>query len=880
MRKQTIYMFLNNLPYIINRVYTVLLLLAVCCALPASAQDEDDDPDMETVIFTLTLKDNRTGKGEPVSVEYVVLKTEKAANILKSKLNNALSDEETGKDPDALAKLLKKERLTLKKASNGYFRVHGFIGDAVLVMPNRERRLLDVFTIKKGRKEIGKMFIDTSVQQLQNVDIVKTVADTSKFEKVPPIDLGDRVIFNININLPKGYVKDDSRLIVQPVAIDCQTDDTVAYLNPIVFEGDRYHRLQDKRSAFDYEKNDSLSRGYDGSHVLHSQERFVYKESVTFKKPDARKNYKGIYYTVLEDYHHPYWTNGGEGTGSCLAYKPFKFMDFSVALKDQPVGEEFMEPAEENYMRKNTKLSLKFEVGKDVLTSDSVNDLERNKLIAELRSYGSNLRVVNIQGGASPDGILSSNTELARKRAAMAIRMIRGYLPGDVHINQKQPLVYTWEDVVAELQRRGTSAETVEMVNSTIAGTKPEQVNIKLRNMPFYEKEILPVLESQRIMTVDYRYELKHIMNADEAVDAYYAKKKDLLSGKEQFSNGDYYNLFATITDSLELDTVTMLAYRHLVSQQAYERTKLAPYVCNRMAMLKLRAGIPDADILKPFIFYGKKPGYRKTDMNGETVMTYNRPEILLTQAVSYFQLQKPDTAMYILNMVPARAETRIIRHFLNFQLYYLKNLLGQISDPEQKRCLKEAEAYVMSSNESKAILYTELRKYSKRPREEIERYVDMLSDDNPKKWYLKGILWSDEAGIEPALKHGTGHDGFSIHASDEEGTMMSDGRAVNEEYKTDDHSGKNGADALPENNDAPHFLAYFQHSFDLEPGYKRLYFNEGNIDEKLRERHPYKKRDIQKYRDKFRLIMAARESHAGHTVPDTDAGGMENADE
>ncbi|WP_289300292.1 hypothetical protein [Xylanibacter muris] len=865
----------------INNVYIAALFLSVFCLMPVSAQDEDDDPDMETVTFYLTLKDNRTGKGEPVSVEYIVLKSEKAANTLKSKLNNVLSDEETGKDVEALTKLLKKEKITFKKANTGSFKVRGFIGDAVLVLPNRERKLLDVFTIKKGRKEIRKMFVDTSVQHLKNVDIVKVITDTSKFEKVPPIDLGDRVIFNININLPAGYVKDDSRLIVQPVAIDCQTDDTVAYLNPIVFEGERYHRLQDKRFAFDYKKNDSLSRGYDSVNVLRSQTNFVYKESVTFRKPDVKKNYKGIYYTILEDYHHPYWTNGGEGTGSCLAYKPFKFMDFSVALKEQPISEEFMEPAEENYMRKNTKLSLKFKVGKDVLTNDSVNDLERNKLIAELRSYGSNLRVVNIQGGASPDGMLSSNTELARKRSAMAIRMIRGYLPGDVHINQKHPLVYTWEDVVAELQRRGTSAEIMEMVNNTISGTKPEQVNIKLRNMPFYEKEILPVLENQRIMTVDYRYELQHIMNAEEAVDAYYAKKRELLAGKERFSNGDYYNLFATIADSTELDTVTMLAYKHIISQQAYERTKLAPYVCNRMALLKIRSGTPDVEILKPFIYFGKKAGYSPTDMNGEAIMVYNRPEIVLTQAVNYFQMQKLDTAMYLLNMVPGRAETKVIRHFLNFQMYYLKDMLGQLENPEQRRLLKEAEAYVMESDENKAILYTELRKYSSRSREEIERYVDMLGDDNPKKWYLKGILWSDEAGTEPALQLGLGNDGFRILTEEEENAMMIHdqiGYKVYEKAKEKYLNEHNGDTSLTTDNDAPHFLAYFQHSFDLEPSYKRLYFNEGNIDEKMRERHPYRKKDIQKYRDKFRLIMAARDANAEHSDTGMETAGNENA--
>lgn len=76
-------------------------------------------------------------------------------------------------------------------------------------------------------------------------------------------------------------------------------------------------------------------------------------------------------------------------------------------------------------------------------------------------------------------------------------------------------------------------------------------------------------------MVVKYRYEIKHIMNAEEAVENYFAHKREYISGEKKMSNGDYFNLLATVTDSLELDTITTLAYKHVIAQSDYTRLSL-----------------------------------------------------------------------------------------------------------------------------------------------------------------------------------------------------------------------------------------------------------------------------------------------------------------
>jgi hypothetical protein len=52
-----------------------------------------------------------------------------------------------------------------------------------------------------------------------------------------------------------------------------------------------------------------------------------------------------------------------------------------------------------------------------------------------------------------------------------------------------------------------------------------------------------------------------------------------------------------------------------------------------------------------------------------------------------------------------------------------------------------------------------------------------------------------------------------------------------------------------------PYYLAYFNHAFEMEPKYKRMYFNEGHVPEDLRKTYKYKKNDIPAYRKLFRLL-------------------------
>lgn len=786
---------------------------------------------------------------EHKTVLYATFKTMKQAVNAQNVLKKAIKDDDVpGSMGDNLDKAVKKLGIAWKTTKpNGTFVESLMSGQGVLLFC--ENTVVKAFEIQSGKKDYVELVrIDHTIREVKVTGQYRNTQPTMK--PVPGMDTGYEVSWDVPISFPAGWAGNNSRIIVQPMAIDCQNEDTIAYLKPYVLEGELYHNLQDRRMAYDFFRNDSVARGFVSSTVLRDGEPVEYSERVTLRKPDKDRTYKCVYYCVLEDYNHVMYNNGGMGTGSCLAFKPFKFLDFSVASAEMPLTSEFKEDAEANLAGFERDLRLKFHVGKDELVEDSANNAQLNSLVKELRSYGSRLWYVKVQGGASPEGSYETNKALAIKRSQKAMNIIRRQLPGDVRIGTEEPHVYTWQDVLKEVEKRG-NAEMTAIVKSTVENNKETEVFGLLRSMPFYESVIEPILESQRIMRCSYKYEVEHVMAADEVVAAYYADKEEYKSGKKKLSNGDYYNLFATVRDSAELDTITTLAYKHLISQPAYERLKIAPYVANRMALLNIKRGTATPDILRPFIDYADKRINGKKYIDEYTSIVKNRAEILTNQAVIYFQEQKLDTASYIVEWLPKTERVRRLRMFIIFTRDYIRYIAGACNADEAAK-VREAENYVVNSNaDNRAIVWSELHGQLNKKRSDVEPLVDKMADNNPKKWYLKGILWSEEAGkgeqgdADSGFKELTEMEYFELQQNNPE-KLMEYNRQL-EEY--------NAMKMAMQADTIPRFLAYFQHSFDLEPKYKRLYFNEGNVSDEIRKKYRYRKKDIPAYRRKFELL-------------------------
>ena len=138
----------------------------------------------------------------------------------------------------------------------------------------------------------------------------------------------------------------------------------------------------------------------------------------------------------------------------------------------------------------------------------------------------------------------------------------------------------------------------------------------------------------------------------------------------------------------------------------------------------------------------------------------------------------------------------------------------------------KKALQYVMQTNPvNRAVLSTELAPELGYTYKQVEPLVDSLPDNLAKKWYLKGIIAANDPDMENA-------------------TLA-------------DLVNKYGADVALKLQaiDCPDFLAYFQHSFDMNASYKKYYATEANVNDDLRKRYPYKEADIPVYRKRFKYI-------------------------
>lgn len=776
------------------------------------AQNEAVDANVSIAFETAGEKEYRT-------VRYALFKTENRARAVMQQLEEAVRRQrgDNGSvEMDAWEKTVAANKVRFRTSrGNGDFKVHAYPDMAVLVtsyLPEEELTIEDaqfaVITLKGGQTDYSNVFqlkMNQGAHTIGNVDVLGTNRDTISIKAAPAIDDGKKMYFKIHVELPEGYGGKRSRLVVQPKAVDCQTEDTVDYISGLVYEGTEYHRLQNKRMLFNYDKYDKVAYAYVDK-PLYADEKIYIDTTLVYTKPNRRKSYKIPYTVQIADLNHVYF-NRSAATGSCNSKNIFKFLDLGVAAADMDI-EEFRVDAESNYDTKNQDLRLKFIVGKSELTADSTNQVQLNSLIEELRSYGEQLMEVNVEATASPDGGLEHNRRLAAERTRVAAAKVRGYLGKvDIAFHTSQPKVYTWEDVARELEldKKDELAAAVRQA----MGKDGYGGDAAIAQLEGYDTDIKPVLERLRLMRVTYRYEREHVMDANDVTAEYYKRRNDLLNGKgRDFSDGDYYNLFHTIRDQKEQDTLTILAYRHITKRAGYEQIKFSMYVANRMAMLNQRKGKPDSRILAPFI----NPRLRAvTTKDYSERAQKNRREVLINQIITYFQMEERDSALSYCDYWFGKdndPKVERLRKYITFKEGFVKYATHQLTPEKEKEVLSAMDYVISCAPDNKAVIYTEARDILNVPESVAMKLIGSLADDNPKKWYLRGIIEADK-----------------------------------EEKKL---SERKPATYVPA------YLAFFNHSFELEPSYKWLYFYDGQVSDELRERYKFSKKNKARYREIF----------------------------
>ena len=848
-----------------NRLKHICLTLMLVVLMPMQALAQDPVP--VTVSGLVTIHNKENGKDIHERVEYTML-TKAEAQKAKAAFDKLTGDGDKSQsikedEIEAIDRLKRKYGFVKKNTTraSGRFSINAATTLCLLFITGQESKVSDIIEIVEGKTEYDVVI---NVQRLREV-VKQGNAVEREFIGGGNGDTGDgNCYFHISLNIPKGYGKESSRLIIQTYAVDCQTDDTLAYCDPLVYEGREYHTLQNRRMDYDYFANDKLAGAYHDRMEITSDDWIRIDTTVVYQKPDKNLTYRGPYTYVLEDYHHVY-KRGGWG-GTCLVERPFKFLDFTPALAEIPLTEEFREDAQSQFGQENRDLQLRFVVGKDVLEEDSMNQVNIDKLISELRSYGEKLVAPKIQGYASPDGGMKVNQDLALRRAQYAARIIQRYLPAGTSVSSSSS-VYTWNDVADALAKKGLQ-DYADQVRAIAARTDSPDRELKM--LDFYATDVEPILESMRAMRASYQYLRAKVLTADEAVEEYYSHKRDYQLGKKKFSNGDFWNIYNNLNDEAEADSLTLLAYNYITKDPEYATENIiAPYVANRYAIYNLNKGTPNARILEPFIDLSYHNVNAKKAIDDFLTITINRKEILLNQAVTYFQEQKLDSALFFINWLHKANVSDVTLD--NMEKYMNLKRLHAIHNKtfQERQTYEAAKKFVLSvSDENKAILYTEIPDWGMT--DEAMKYVDKMPDNSAKKWYLKALLWVDKAGKEPRdfdeSEKVDDTPGFKLLTPAEEDSLMVSDPGEYNKYMADLVAWQNQRDSIkaahPQKaddgidiEDIPYYLAYFQHAFELEPLFKRIYFTEGHVSEDMRKLYKYKNKNIPAYRKLFRLL-------------------------
>lgn len=705
----------------------------------------------------------------------------------------------------------------------GHFEADVAMGGALLVIDESTPRVINITT--KLDYDIALKSDSADGILLKNTDVYGERKGVLMRE-LPPVDDGPNLHWNVTVGLPAAYGSNRSRLIFQPAVIDCQTEDTIQYLEPLVFEGSKFRLAQSRRKSFDVPRNDALAP-YRQSQLL-SGAPLSFQWETTFPKPDPEHSYKWVSVLQLEDFTHVYYADDSK-EGTCNSRKPWKMLDVDFARKEITLDERYYEQARAQLRETDRDLQLTFEIGTDRLTADSINTQTINHLIRELRSYGRQLMNVKIQGTASPDGNAERNAELASKRAQKALSMISGYV-GTAAMQIAAPKVYSWQDVADSLEQRGLKIEATELRELASRNAMGS-----IRRMIGDTPAITQILQNLRLMKCSYTIRQNKVMDAEEALWAYYHDKSYAEGGDNRFSNGDYYHLFRQIKDTAELHRLTVRAYYEMKDRTTSKYSPFAAYIANRMACYAIERDEVDLDLLAPYI--DMKSGLeaqRQISFDNEFKYTVNRRELVANQAVMYFKAMKLGAASHLADKLPETEEFRDIKMFTDLETLFFKQ---NKSADEQARAQTALHYALQTSAMNNAVLNLELSPELGKTYQDVEPLVDALPDDSPKKWYMKGVIAAN-----------------SPEASEDDFMEL---------------AAKYGAEKaiLMQENKTPSFLAYMQHCFDLNPTFYNKYYNsDANISDEIKKKYPYDRNKVQTYREKFETLTAG-----GHQKDETE---------
>lgn len=697
------------------KIWILLLVVAGCGTGTALAQK------MVKVSGTVyNIAENRKVPFSDVTVDVYAAKTVAVGEDMKKILDS--NDQEK-------TLLLDQEGKTTTD-ENGYYEI---------LVPDNGALIFKVGLSPSVLKEVRhQMKIDVSIDagvMLESVTVTAMRLVLKPEPKAPKI-IGNMLIPYNTFKLPPYFGNRFSRLIIQPYVLDCETNDTITFARPSVYDGKEYALTQERKMGYDMNR-DPL-RPYIKAEALTTRAMNL-DWTDTIIVPDPNRNYSCFAIVNLEDYSasnsRTYQIN------TCQTKRPMKFLQYNL-FSEQMDPLQHKERAQIEKRNTSDKIQLSFLINSDQLTDTPENKqslaMLRNKLKEIAESPGTVLKEFHVAGTASPDGHYSSNLSLAERRMRKIEQEITSILPQytleRVYRNPHAE-VAPWEEVVKLLERDGKSTEAGK-VKEILAKHKDIGAQGRaLKQLDWYSTVIVPYLDELRVVNYNCLYEIYREPNDEEVMAQY--REKGL---KGSYTRYEYWKLFQLITDEKELEALYRRAY-----EESLEQKHPWALAGNNLAASYLERDTVDTSILEPLIDLSiHSTDYSRMNADGSRTEIVNRLEVVTNQLCMYIKKGDFEHASVLVKILPEDSKFDLLKAYTWALGGYFQ---GGTTPEEKERAHKTFETIKASSPQNEVVMYMALD--NRAGNAAAKASLAKLPQDSALTWYFKATLSAREGEIE-----------------------------------------------------------------------------------------------------------------------------------
>lgn len=560
---------------------------------------------------------------------------------------------------------------------------------------------------------------------------------TAKLKEIQPEPKASRLIGNHfyphnSFVIPKNQGNTYSRLIIQPYVLNCATNDTVAFLRPLVYDGKEFHLTQTRKMGYDL-KRDPLEP-YIMEQPL-TKERMMIHWQDTVVVPDAQVNYSCYADFCIEDYNSVPFRKIFQ-LNTCANKRPLKFLDYQLNVKELDLS-RYPERAQVEKRNTEDQVELSFEISSDQLTDDPKNQQSLNligeKLKMILNEPGAMLKEFHLIGTASPEGSYQSNLLLAEKRMKRVQERIMQVLPSytaERVYQNPQAKVAAWSEVVDLMEADGKSELAGRI--SRVLERYPDQMaqqGKNIRAFAEYKKEIVPYLEMLRQVKYKCRYDI-YREPTDEEVMAKFEKE-----GTEGiYTRYEYWKLFQMLKEDRTKEELAKKAYRESLEMNQ-------PWVVpgNLLAAMYLKRDTTDTSVLEPLINRTVfTVNYERTNPNTGRKEIVNPIEVVANQLNMYIRKGDFENASVMAKLIPdSETEYDLTKAYAWALGGYFQQ--GGASEEENARARRTFDTICRSSERNAIVMYLALE--TPEGNRTAETMLAQQSLEDAVMWYLKAVV-------------------------------------------------------------------------------------------------------------------------------------------